>query len=90
MAGCLRWCVVAPFDASLCLCALPALPAPDAPVQSSHGSATNTQKLRLYASAALPYGKPTYFEAAVEAISGSVKVCAPAGLCGTFVYCLDR
>ncbi len=36
------------------------------PAQTPYGTLMNFAKLRLYVSAGLPYGKPVYFEAAVE------------------------
>lgn len=35
-------------------------------MQTPYGTLMNFAKLRLYVSAGLPYGKPVYFEAAVE------------------------
>ena len=56
-------------------------PVPCCGMQTTSGTMMNTQKLRLYAGAALPYGKPTYFEAAVEAFPDNITVCAHVWLC---------
>ena len=42
------------------------LTGPPLHMQTPYGTLMNVDKLRLYVSAAMPYNKPTYFEAAVE------------------------